>query len=224
MKDYAIIVAAGSGSRMKSAQPKQFLELNGKPILVHTLEKFHKFDPLLEIILVLNEEYVQFWNDLSRTLEFKVPHRTIAGGSERFYSVKNAIDSISEIDGIVGIHDAVRPLVSLRTIEVAYNTARSRSTAVPVIQVADSIRVVEDARSTPVDRNKYRIVQTPQCFELSLLRKAYEQDYHPSFTDDACVVESSGEQIHLVEGNRENIKITTVEDLRMAEALISNHA
>jgi 2-C-methyl-D-erythritol 4-phosphate cytidylyltransferase len=221
MKDYVIIVAAGSGTRMKSAQPKQFLELGGKPILVHTIEKFHWFDPLLEIIVVLNNEYVQFWQDLSLTLGLTVPHRLVAGGSERFYSVKNAVDSIQEENGIVGIHDAVRPLVSLRTIESCYHVARSRSTAVPVIPVADSIRIVEGGHSTPVDRNKFRIIQTPQCFELSILRKAYRQEYHPAFTDDASVVEASGEVIHLVEGNRENIKITTTEDLRMAEALIS---
>jgi 2-C-methyl-D-erythritol 4-phosphate cytidylyltransferase len=223
MKDYVIIVAAGSGTRMKSAQPKQFLELSGKPILVHTIEKFHRFDPFMEIIVVLNIEYVQFWQDLSRTLGLSVPHRIVAGGSERFYSVKNAIESITEENGIVGIHDAVRPLVSLRTIESCYHVARSRSTAVPVIPVADSIRIVEGGNSTPADRNKFRIIQTPQCFELSILRKAYQQEYHPAFTDDASVVEASGEMIHLVEGNRENIKITTTDDLRMAEALISNN-
>ncbi len=220
MTDYAIIVAAGSGTRMKAAQPKQFLELNGKPILLHTMEKFYQFDPLLEIILVLNPEYVQFWNELTLMLGVTISHRIVAGGSERFYSVKNAINSIQEDRGIVGIHDAVRPLVSFRTLEVCYNTARSRSSAVPVIQVADSIRMVEEGKSTPLDRSKYRIIQTPQCFELSMLRNAYRQEFHPSFTDDASVVEASGEDIHLVEGNRENIKITTVEDLRMAKALI----
>ena len=219
-KDYAIIVAAGSGSRMKAALPKQFLELNGKPILLHTLEKFHKFDPLLDIIVVLNSEYVQFWNDLSRTIGVTVPHRVVAGGSERFHSVKNALDLIDAEVGIVGVHDAVRPLVSLKTLEVCYNTARARSTAVPVVPVNDSIRVVEEGKSHAADRNKFRIVQTPQCFELSLLKSAYNVEFKPSFTDDASVVESYGEHINLVEGNRENIKITTVEDLRMAEALI----
>lgn len=220
MKDFAIVVAAGSGTRMKSALPKQFLELHGKPLLLHTLEKFHRYDPELEIIVVLNREYIQFWEDLSRTLGNNVPHRIVEGGSERFYSVKNAIESIDQETGIIGIHDAVRPLVSFRTLDVCYNTARSRSAAVPVIQVADSIRIVENGKSAPVDRNMYRIIQTPQCFELSILRKAYQQSFRSSFTDDASVVEASGEEIHLVEGNRENIKITTVEDLRMAEALI----
>jgi 2-C-methyl-D-erythritol 4-phosphate cytidylyltransferase len=220
MRDFAIVVAAGSGRRMKSALPKQFLELHGKPLLQHSLEKFHRYNPELEIIVVLNREYIQFWEDLSRTLGNTVPHRIVEGGTERFYSVKNAVESIGEETGIVGIHDAVRPLVSFRTLDICYNTARSRSAAVPVIQVADSIRVVENGKSSPVDRSMYRIIQTPQCFELNILRKAYQQSYRSSFTDDASVVEASGEEIHLVEGNRENIKITTAEDLRMAEALI----
>jgi 2-C-methyl-D-erythritol 4-phosphate cytidylyltransferase len=221
MKDYAIIVAAGSGSRMKSALPKQFLELNGKPILLHTLEKFHRFNPDMELIVVLNHEYIQFWNDLARTLEVDIPHRVVAGGSERFYSVKNAINTIQDSAGIVAIHDAVRPLVSLYTLEACFNAARSKCAAVPVVYVTDSMRVISNGESHPVDRNNFRIVQTPQCFEFSLLKKAFDQPYQASFTDDATVVESYGEKITLVEGNRENIKITTTEDLRMAEALLS---
>lgn len=221
MKDYVIIVAAGSGSRMKAAMPKQFLEINGKPILLHTLEKFHRYDPLLEIILVLNAEYVQFWNDIVSAMNINIPHRIIEGGQERFFSVKNAIDSIVDQAGIVGIHDAVRPLVSMRTIDLCYNTARDKSNAIPVIHINDSIRVMADGKSAVTDRKNYRIVQTPQCFELTLLKESYEQSYDPSFTDDASVVESFGEIINLVEGNPENMKITTAEDLRMAEALLA---
>lgn len=220
MKDYAIIVAAGSGSRMKAALPKQFLELNGKPILLHTLEKFHQFDPLLELIVVLNVEYVQFWKDLARTLGVTIPHRVIEGGNERFHSVKNALDTIPEGNGIVGIHDAVRPLVSFKTLEICYNMARSKGNAVPVIHVNDSLRMMQNGVSKVTDRNQYRLVQTPQCFEIAMLRKAFEQPFDPSFTDDASVLEAMGERVSLVEGNRENIKITTTEDLRMAEALI----
>ena len=220
MKDYVIIVAAGIGKRMQTALPKQFLEINGKPLLIHTLEKFHRYDPLMEIVVVLHNEYIRFWEDLSRAHELSIPHRVIAGGDERFFSVKNAIDSIDEETGIVGIHDAVRPLVSLKTLETCYNTAREKSNAVPVVAVNETLRQVTGESSITIDRNRFRIVQTPQCFELSLLRKAFRQDYLSSFTDDASVVEALGEKINLVEGNRENIKITTTEDLRMAEALM----
>jgi len=222
MKDYAIIVAAGSGSRMKTALPKQFIELAGKPVLVHTLEKFHLFNPHAELLLVLNAEYVNFWEDLCRTIGFTVPHKIVAGGKERFFSVKNAIDTIEDETAIVAIHDAVRPLVSLKTLETVYHTAREKSAAVPVVSIHDSIRKVNElGQSQSIDRQHLRMVQTPQCFELNILRKAYEQTYHPSFTDDATVVESSGVSIHLVEGNWSNIKITTPEDLRMAESMLS---
>lgn len=221
MKEYAIIVAGGSGSRMKTALPKQFLELAGKPILVHTLEKFHRFNPQMELILVLPDEYIQFWEDLRRTLGITIPHQITEGGKERFFSVKNALNTIKDETGIVGIHDAVRPLVSLKTLESAYHTARERSTAVPVIAIHDSIREVDEhGNNHLINRQSLRIIQTPQCFELATLRKAYQQNYHPSFTDDASVVEASGVKIHLVEGNRANIKITTPEDLRMAESLL----
>ncbi len=223
MKEYAIIVAAGSGARMKTALPKQFLELAGKPILVHTIEKFHRYNPQMELLLVLNEEYIQFWEDLKRTINFTIPHTIVAGGNERFYSVKNALELIKDDTGIVGIHDAVRPLVSLKTLEAAYNTARERSTAIPVIAIHDSIREVDNkGNNHAVDRQSLRVIQTPQCFELETLRNAYNQNYHPSFTDDASVVEASGVKIHLVEGNRANIKITTPEDLRMAESLLTH--
>lgn len=220
MKDYVIIVAAGSGSRMRSAIPKQFLELSGKPILQHTMEKFHRYNPEMEIILVLNEEYIVFWQDLLRTLQITVPHQIVAGGEQRFHSVKNALNSITGETGIVGIHDAVRPLVSLKTIETCYSAARSRQSAVPVITLNDSLRMIQGQKSEMADRNKFRIVQTPQCFEINLLRAAFNQPYEEAFTDDASVVERYGEMVHLVEGNRENIKITTTEDLRMAEALL----
>lgn len=205
---------------MRSAIPKQFLELSGKPILQHTMEKFHRYNPEMEIILVLNEEYIVFWQDLLRTLQIIVPHQIVAGGEQRFHSVKNALNSITGETGIVGIHDAVRPLVSLKTIEICYSAARSRQSAVPVITLNDSLRMIQGQKSEMADRNKFRIVQTPQCFEINLLRAAFNQPYEEAFTDDASVVERYGEMVHLVEGNRENIKITTTEDLRMAEALL----
>lgn len=220
MKDYVIIVAAGIGKRMRSDLPKQFLDLNGKPVMVHTIEKFYRFDPLLEIIVVLHNDYLSFWKELCDKINFQIPHRIVSGGEQRFHSVKNAIDSISTETGIVAIHDAVRPLVSLRTIEHCFATAREKSTAIPVIMVSDSMREMHDGKSVATDRNRFRIVQTPQCFELGILREAYASNYNSQFTDDASVVESTGEIIHLVEGNRENIKITSPEDLRMAEALL----
>lgn len=220
--DYAIIVAGGSGTRMKASLPKQFLELAGKPVLVHTLEKFHRFNPTMKLILVLPEEYIQFWEDLRRTIGFKIEHTVVPGGKERFFSVKNALDTIEEGSCIVGIHDAVRPLVSMKTLESAYHTARERSTAVPVIAIHDSIREVDElGNNHAVNRRSFRIIQTPQCFELNILKKAYEVMYHPGFTDDASVVEASGVKIHLVEGNKANIKITTPEDLRMVESLLA---
>lgn len=190
-------------------------------MLVHTIEKFHRFNPKMEIIVVLNHEYIRFWEDLRRTIQFEIPHTIIGGGRERFFSVKNAIDTIQDETAIIGIHDAVRPLVSLKTLESAYHTAREKCTAIPVVAIYDSIREVDESgNSHIVSRQSFRIIQTPQCFELETLRKAYQQNYHPSFTDDASVVEALGIPIHLVEGNRANIKITTPEDLRMAESLL----
>lgn len=223
LKDVAIIVAAGSGSRMGAALPKQFLQLNGKPILQQTLEQFHRYNSGLRLIVVLHRDYVAFWKDLVRTLNITVPHEVVEGGEERFHSVKNGLDLLLEENGIVGIHDAVRPLVSQRTLEVCYSTARAKGNAVPSVPVYDSLRKLEGATSQLVDRNAYRLVQTPQCFEISSIKAAFNQHFHPSFTDDASVFEAFGEKVILVEGNRENIKITTPEDLRMAEALLDPH-
>lgn len=221
MEKHLIIVAGGIGSRMGNDLPKQFIELNHKPILIHTLERFHAFDPSLNIIVVLHPNYVDYWVDLTRTLNLNVPHQVVAGGEERFHSVKNGLAAIAVNSGIVGIHDAVRPLVSKKTFETSYNEARINGTAVPVLPINDSLRLVDHGQSQIADRSKFRLVQTPQCFELQLLRQAFNQAYHPSFTDDASVVESLGVRLHLVEGNRENIKITTPEDLRMAKAFLA---
>lgn len=205
---------------MQSNLPKQFMVIQDKPILVHTMERFRNYNPSIEIIVAMNPEYIGYWEDLSRTFNIDIPHQLVEGGIERFHSVKNGLSSIVAKDGIVGIHDAVRPLVSHETIGRCYHVAREKGNAVPVIQPADTLRVVSDGSSQTVDRNTYRIVQTPQCFEIEILRKAYAQEYRPSFTDDASVVETMGEQIHLVQGNRENIKITDQEDVRMATFLL----
>lgn len=221
MHNHLIIVAGGTGSRMGAELPKQFLEIQGKPILAHTLERVHSFNPELNIILVLHPDYVDYWMDLARTIGLNVPHQVVKGGKERFDSVKLGLQAISEATGVVGIHDAVRPLVSKKTFETCFNNARINGTAIPVVSVNDSLRELHNNESRIADRSKFRLVQTPQCFEISLLRKAFKADYHPSFTDDASVVESLGVRLHLVEGNRENIKITTPEDLRLADVFLT---
>lgn len=221
MDNHLIIVAGGTGSRMGAELPKQFLEIQNKPILLHTLERFHSFDPHLHIVIVLHPDYADYWRDLAKTLGVSIPHTIVKGGKERFDSVRNGLSAIDSAEGIVGIHDAVRPLVARQTFETCYNSARMHGSAIPVVAINDSIRYVEHGKNQIADRSKFRLVQTPQCFELSLLRKAFEQPYHPSFTDDASVVESLGVSLHLVEGNRENIKITTPEDLRLADVLLN---
>jgi 2-C-methyl-D-erythritol 4-phosphate cytidylyltransferase len=217
MKRYAIIVAAGSGLRMGAPVPKQFLSLCGKPILMHTLQRFFDFDHALELIVVLHEDYRNYWNELCEQHNFVIPHRIVSGGRERFFSVRNAVQSIGEIEAVVGIHDAVRPMVSIETLMRCFDEAEIKGTAVPTVVIHDSIRMVEGEENHMVDRSKFRIVQTPQCFRLSLLNRAFQQEYDPLFTDDASVVEAIGETIHLVEGNRENVKITTASDLKIAE-------
>jgi 2-C-methyl-D-erythritol 4-phosphate cytidylyltransferase len=170
----------------------------------------------MNIVVVINEEYIQFWTDLAATFTLKIPHRVVAGGDERFYSVKKGLDAIGEKNGIVGIHDAVRPLVSLKTIESCFTLACTKGNAIPVVEINDTVR---NLKGEWIDRTQLRIVQTPQCFELSTLRVAYQQAYRSSFTDDASVLQEMGEHLNFVEGNRENFKITTAEDLRIAETL-----
>jgi 2-C-methyl-D-erythritol 4-phosphate cytidylyltransferase len=214
---YAIVVAAGSGKRMGAPLPKQFLTIAGKPMLIHTLERLHSFDSNMHVVLVLHPDYFGFWKALTEEYRFIVPHTIVAGGQERFHSVKNAIDFIQDEHAVVGIHDAARPLVSVDTLVRCFETAEQKGNAVPVIALNDSLRVVNDVGNSAVERSLYRLVQTPQCFAMNILRAAFAKPYQPSFTDDASVVESIGHTIHLVEGNRENLKITTAEDLRWAE-------
>ncbi|MFN5296267.1 MAG: 2-C-methyl-D-erythritol 4-phosphate cytidylyltransferase [Flavobacteriales bacterium] len=214
---YAIVVAAGSGKRMGAPLPKQFLTIAGKPMLIHTLERLHSFDSNMHLVLVLHPDYFSFWKALTEEYRFIVPHTIVAGGQERFHSVKNAIDFIQDESAVVGIHDAARPLVSIDTLVRCFETAEQKGNAVPVIALNDSLRVVNDGGNSAVERSLYRLVQTPQCFAMNILRAAFDKPYQPLFTDDASVVESIGHTIHLVEGNRENLKITTAEDLRWAE-------
>lgn len=221
MPKYAIIVAGGKGERMGQNIPKQFLELAGKPILMHTIEKFYNTFPDINIILALPENQFDFWEELCYKYEFtKIPHQIVAGGKTRFDSVKNALSLIKE-EGIVAVHDGVRPLVSVTTITNCFGQAKKSGTAVPVVDVVDSLRFVskQDETSKAVTRSCYKSVQTPQCFKTEIILKAYEQDFDESFTDDASVVEKLGYQIDLVEGNTENIKITSPIDIALAKVL-----
>lgn len=215
MKKFALIVAGGSGSRMNNNIPKQFIEINGRPVLMHTFDTFFKYDPNLEFILVLPQEHIQLWNSLCKLHRFVLNHKIAFGGNTRFQSVKNGLDKISE-EGIVFIHDGVRPLVSGQTLKNCFETATEKGNALPVIPVTESVRVKEEKTSRTVDRSKYFLVQTPQTFRTDIILNAYKQTENNLFTDDASVLESLGETIHMVEGNRGNIKITFPEDLILA--------
>jgi len=219
MKLYALIVAGGSGKRMGAEMPKQYLEIAGRPVLMHTLERFKSFSDSIEIIAVLPENQLRFWGELQKKYSFNVPHTLVKGGKARFYSVRNGLKFIDD-PGLVAIHDGVRPFVSIDTIRRCFETAERLGNAVPVIPPSDTLRMVSEQGSMPVNRLLIRQVQTPQVFHSSLIKKAYQQDYLPEFTDDATVLERTGTRINLVEGNRENIKITTPEDLIISAALL----
>lgn len=218
MQKSVIIVAGGIGTRMNSDIPKQFLEISGKPIVMHTIEKFYSFDRSITIILVLPEQHILLWHKLVEKHNFNIPLQLANGGETRFDSVKNGLKIIK--NGIVAIHDAVRPFVSLETIKRAYETAISKGNAIPTIGINDSLRILDNYGNKPLDRNLIRIIQTPQCFEVTLIKKAYDQTFDSSFTDDASVLEKIGEEINLIEGNQENIKITHPTDLMIANTLL----
>jgi 2-C-methyl-D-erythritol 4-phosphate cytidylyltransferase len=206
---------------MNTPVPKQFMLLDGKPVLMHTIGKFAETDPELEIVVVLRGDQIEYWKELCIQFGFNIPHRLAGGGETRFHSVKSGLSLVLE-ESLVAVHDAARPLVSTKTIQTAYKAAEMYGNAVPAIPVQDSIRQIVSGLSIAVDRTKYCIIQTPQCFQSSILIKAYEQEYKYTFTDDASVVEASGEKIHLIDGNPDNIKITTPKDLVIADALIKD--
>ncbi len=219
MKKFALIVAGGMGSRMGNSLPKQFLNLFGEPILMHTIRVFYHFDDRMEIIVVLPEDQKLKWKELCLQHRFVIPHQIVAGGENRFKSVKNGLEAITE-EGIVFIHDGVRPLASMKTLEHCLAGAAEHSNAIPVVSVTESLRKANSGDSKAVDRSKYFIVQTPQTFRVSVIKKAYLQEYDELFTDDASVLERTGQPVHMVEGNFENIKITRPLDLSIADALI----
>lgn len=219
--DYVVIVAGGKGLRMGASIPKQFLPVNGLPILMRTIKRFREYDDTLKIILVLPEEQHEYWNELCRNYHFTGVHTVVMGGETRFHSVKNGLAAIpDDAEGVVGVHDGVRPFPSVEVIKACYEAARTAKAVIPVVPVVETLRHVEpDGSSETVSRADYRLVQTPQTFDIQLLKRAYAQPYNDSFTDDASVVESYGHAITLIEGNRENIKITTPIDLRVARIL-----
>jgi len=221
MSRSVIIVAGGTGARMQTSVPKQFLILKKKPLLFYTLKAFFDFDPLIKITLVLPEKNVVLWSKLSKKYELNISHKVIFGGQTRFQSVKNGLDSISD-EGIVAIHDGVRPFVSAQTIKNCFDGAQRNGNAIPVIGLIDSIREHEHEKSFSRNREKFTLVQTPQTFETALIKNAYKQEFSPLFTDDASVLEATGKEIFLVEGNRENIKITNKFDLLVAKAILQS--
>ncbi len=219
MELYALIVAGGTGKRMGAEIPKQFLELAGRPVLMHTIERFKLFNDSIEIITVLPENQLRHWLELQKKYSFNIPQTIVKGGSARFFSVRNGLKFVN-VPGLVAIHDGVRPFVSIDTIRRCFDTAEKLGNAVPSISPTESLRILTDQGSLPVNRMHVKQIQTPQVFNAGLIKKAYLQEYKPEFTDDATVLEKTGEKINLVEGNRENIKITNPEDLVISTALL----
>ena len=218
MKKYIIIVAGGKGLRMGGDIPKQFLPVCGKPVLMRTLEAFHAYDASMRLILVLPVSQQAYWRQLCEEYQFELVHEIANGGDTRFHSVKNGLALVEE-DGLVGVHDGVRPFVSQEVITRCYEEAVSLKAVIPVIGVVETVRHLTEEGSETVPRDQYKLVQTPQVFDVTLLRRAYQQEYTDLFTDDASVVEALGEKVYLIEGNRENIKLTTPFDLKLAELL-----
>lgn len=221
MRKYVIIVAGGKGVRMGENTPKQFLPIGkNKPVLIYTIEAFYKYDPQIKIILVLPKEQRKYWEKLCDLLNFTIKHSIVDGGATRYHSVKNGLSVVTDNNSVVGIHDGVRPFVSESVIAGCYTVAQSHKAVIPVIDIVETIREITGDGTRTVNRDNYKIVQTPQVFDTKLLKRAYSQDYDPLFTDDASVVEGLGETIFMVAGNRENIKITTQYDLKIAGALL----
>jgi 2-C-methyl-D-erythritol 4-phosphate cytidylyltransferase len=214
---FAVIVAGGSGVRMGSQIPKQFLELCRKPVLMHSITAFTDYRNDIHVVVVLPGSQTGYWKELCLRYNFVIPHELVEGGDTRFHSVRAGLSALPDT-GLVAVHDGVRPLVSRETIDRCFQTALQYTNAVPTIKTADSIREIAEDGSRIIDRSKIRMVQTPQVFDLSLLKEAYKQEYTDDFTDDASVFERAGNTIRLTEGNVENIKITTPYDLLIAEA------
>lgn len=222
--NYIVIVAGGKGLRMGSEMPKQFLPINGKPVLMHTIERFHHYDAEMKIIVVLPQDQQAMWRELCEKHAFNIEHQVANGGETRFESSKNGLAMIPDSDdGLVGFHDGVRPFVSEETIKRCFDEAQKTCAAIPVLPVIDSLRQVDqNGNSKSVDRSAFRSVQTPQVFNIAMVKMAFVQPFQTTFTDDATVMEQFGCKVSLVEGNSENIKITTPFDLKVAEIIAAN--
>jgi len=221
LEKIALIVAGGKGKRMKAQVPKQFLLLKGRPVLMHTIDKFHWYDGGIRIMLVLPAGQFSAWKELCDIHNFKIKHELFAGGETRFHSIQKNLESIPE-QCLVAVHDGVRPLVSIETIHRCFAAAGESGNAVPCVEISETMRIIDEHGNRPADRTIYRLIQTPQVFISSILKESYRQEYHPRFTDDASVVESKGYTIRLVEGNPENLKITVNKDLGIAEYLMKD--
>ncbi|MDP3555759.1 MAG: 2-C-methyl-D-erythritol 4-phosphate cytidylyltransferase [Bacteroidota bacterium] len=222
IQQFVIIVAGGTGSRMQSNVPKQFIEINGEPIIIKTIRAFLIYNPLVKIIISVHVDYKIYLNSLLEKNGLNNNIKITIGGDTRFQSVKNGLELVDDNNAVVGIHDAARPFVSAQTIKNCFDVAKEKGNATPAVLVTDTIRKVEGDLNSSVDRTLFRIIQTPQCFLVSKIKHAFKQEYQTIFTDDATVLEYSGEKINLVEGNIENIKITNQVDLALAKTLL-NH-
>ncbi|MBI5540569.1 MAG: 2-C-methyl-D-erythritol 4-phosphate cytidylyltransferase [Bacteroidia bacterium] len=217
---FVIIVAGGIGLRMGASTPKQFLNLQGIPVLMHTITKYYAYDPYINIILVLPTEHFSTWESLCEKYQFHVKHEIVAGGETRYQSVKNGLASISS-EGIVAVHDGVRPLVSKELIELCFKEALKNDNAIPCVEVNETVREIFKDGNKQLNRNNIKLIQTPQVFKTEILKKAYELPFSVEFTDDASVIEKAGFKINLVVGEKSNIKITTEIDLKIAEYLLN---
>jgi 2-C-methyl-D-erythritol 4-phosphate cytidylyltransferase len=220
MEKYALITAGGQGSRMGASLPKQFLDLAGKPVLMHSMQAFLNYAPDIRLVVVIPEADFETWKILCEKHRFNLSHQLAIGGPTRFHSVKNGLRLVPD-NALVAIHDGVRPLISLDTISRVFHFASKFGNAIPGIMPGDSLRITDGALSQPLPRERVRLIQTPQCFRAGPIKKAYNKNYHEGFTDDATVFEADGERLFLVEGHRENIKITSPSDLAFAEAYLS---
>lgn len=219
MQKYVIVVAGGKGERFLTTIPKQFIELAGEPVLMRSIKVFYDCFPEIKIVVALPEMYYKLWEQLCDKYDFAIHHSVSKGGETRFHSVKKALEFVGE-NGIVAVHDAVRPIVSSDLIVKSFSEAEKFDNAVPAVPVNDSVRLLDNGQYKIIEREKIKIIQTPQCFKASIIKKAYQQTYIESFTDDASVVEASGEDIHIIEGDHNNIKITRSIDLLIAERLL----
>lgn len=222
MRKIVIIVAGGSGTRMKGKIPKQFIEINGKPVIIYSFDAFYKYEKTTKFILALHPDYFSLWEEVIKKYPVYSNIAIVKGGKTRFHSVQNAVKIIEE-KALVAVHDAVRPLVGTDTITRCFITAGINGTAVPCLEISESLREIMSGGSRPLDRSKIRTIQTPQVFRSDILIKAYSQKYSEKYTDDSTVVENAGYNVTLTEGNRHNIKITTREDLILAESILTHN-